>query len=153
MFGLNSLRENLGNWNRSISYEKNFGGFWKRKTWRDDFRSFSRCSCERWMRIGVGGDSGGGKFWLLFSGWPGKAEKVFLSRSLKTSLCPRSWEVTNCSQYTVFMPSRRNIEGCVLCTKHCGRTCRWYEDELNTSPFTQAVNANVCPRRWKGICI
>lgn len=43
-------------------YEKNFGGFW-RKTWSDDFGSFSKCSYERWIQaVGVGRESGAGGF-------------------------------------------------------------------------------------------
>lgn len=53
-----------------IGYEKSFGGFW-RKTWSDDFGSFSKCSCERWIRVGESG--GGGVLFLILMDVRGKA--------------------------------------------------------------------------------
>ena len=45
-------------------YVKNFGGFW-RKTWSDDFGSFSQCSYERWIQAGEESGAGGFLFLIL----------------------------------------------------------------------------------------
>lgn len=142
---------------RSISYEKNFGSFGE-KLERMSFRSFSRCSCERWIR--VGGDLVGKEVLALILGkrdWESSSSfnQELLKNFIVSQILGPEEEMksyyTHCivavpsypicsiwildySTYTLY-----NIHtcteyiltfiGCILYTKDCGRTCTWYKDE------------------------